>query len=214
LFVGPKKPVWVLSADPSVTSPRCSGWTTAAAPLLGRGVRVVLEVDRFDVGQHVGRDALVPDRDEARCSARGLRATVVPQRGYGLVVVEALGFHGKDKHSGSNSTASSVGMARRILAGNDIARLVLACVLGALGVVTANEVMGSMAHIDWIKRRASRLGRAETKPQAWYYRLPWVLVTAAAMVLLIYAIALGGVLMFLYRHLVEVPLERLVVRRR
>jgi hypothetical protein len=44
--------------------------------------------------------------------------------------------------------------------------------------------------------------------------MPRVLVAAVVMVLLIYAIALSGVLMFLYRHLIEAPVERLVVRRR
>ena len=71
-----------------------------------------------------------------------------------------------------------------------------------------------MAQMDWIKRRGLRLGRAGANPHAWYHRMPWVLVAAVVMVLLIYAIALSGVLMFLYRHLIEAPVERLVVRRR
>ena len=59
-----------------------------------------------------------------------------------------------------------------------------------------------MAHIDWIKQKAWRFGKAETSPNAWYYCMPWVLVAAAAMVLLIYVTAsLTAVVAFLYRTL-------------
>ena len=72
-----------------------------------------------------------------------------------------------------------------------------------------------MAHIDWIKQRAWRFGKAETSPSAWYYCMPWVLVAAAAVVLLIYLTAiLSAVVTFLYRHMIEAPFEWLVVRRR
>jgi hypothetical protein len=69
-------------------------------------------------------------------------------------------------------------------------------------------------HIERIKGRGRRLGKAEGSPNAWYYRLPWVLVAAAAMVLLVYVISLCGVITFLYHQLVEAPLERLLARRR
>ena len=72
-----------------------------------------------------------------------------------------------------------------------------------------------MAHIDWIKQRAWRSSKAETSPNAWYYCMPWVLVAATAMVLLIYVTAiLTAVVEFLYRHIIEAPFEWLVVRRR
>ena len=57
-----------------------------------------------------------------------------------------------------------------------------------------------MAHIDRIKRRARHLGMPKGVPHAWYYRMPWVLVAAA--------------LMLIYRHLIESPMERLLFRRR
>jgi hypothetical protein len=45
--------------------------------------------------------------------------------------------------------------------------------------------------------------------------MPWVLVAATAMVLLIYVTAiLTAVVEFLYRHIIEAPFEWLVVRRR
>jgi hypothetical protein len=45
--------------------------------------------------------------------------------------------------------------------------------------------------------------------------MPWLLVAAAAVVLLKYVIAiLFGVVTFLYRHLIEAPVEWLVARRR
>jgi hypothetical protein len=47
-----------------------------------------------------------------------------------------------------------------------------------------------MPHIDWIEQRGWRFGKAETSPNAWYYCMPWVLVAAAAMVLLIYVTVL------------------------
>ena len=71
-----------------------------------------------------------------------------------------------------------------------------------------------MAHIELIKRRVRQLGIAEGNPNAWYYRMPWVLIAATVMVLLLYLIALSGVVTFLYRHLIEAPMERLVTRRR
>jgi hypothetical protein len=71
-----------------------------------------------------------------------------------------------------------------------------------------------VTHIERIKRRTRRLGIAKGSPNAWYYRMPWVLIAAAVMVLLLYVIALSGVVTFLYRHLIEAPMERLVTRRR
>ena len=71
-----------------------------------------------------------------------------------------------------------------------------------------------MAHIGWIKPRLRPLGKAGGNPNAWYYRMPWVLAAAAVMVLLVYVIALSGIVTLLYRHLVEAPLERLAARRR
>ena len=50
-----------------------------------------------------------------------------------------------------------------------------------------------MAHIDRIKRRARHLGMPKGVPHAWYYRMPWVLVAAALMVLLVYVITLCAV---------------------
>ena len=72
-----------------------------------------------------------------------------------------------------------------------------------------------MAHIDWIKQKAWRFGKAETSPYAWYYCMPWVLLAAGAVVLFIYATAiLTAVATFLYRHIIEAPFDWLVVRRR
>ena len=71
-----------------------------------------------------------------------------------------------------------------------------------------------MTRIERIKRRTRRHGMAKGNPNAWYYRMPWVMIAAAVMVLLLYVIALSGVVTFLYHHLVEVPMERLVTRRR
>jgi hypothetical protein len=59
-----------------------------------------------------------------------------------------------------------------------------------------------MAHIDWIKRKAPRLGKADPGCYAWYYRMPWVLAVAAAVVLLVYAVAVSEVIGFLCRGLV------------
>jgi hypothetical protein len=44
--------------------------------------------------------------------------------------------------------------------------------------------------------------------------MPWVLVAAAGMVLLIYVVALAVVVTFLYRHLIEASVEWLVTRLR
>ena len=72
-----------------------------------------------------------------------------------------------------------------------------------------------MAHIDWLKRRTWRFGKAETSLHAWYHRMPWVLMAAAAVVLFIYLTAvLSGVVTYLYRHFIEPPFGWLVVRRR
>ena len=72
----------------------------------------------------------------------------------------------------------------------------------------------SMAHIQRIKRRVWRPGSAKGSPNAWHYRMPWVLAAAAVMVLLIYVIALSGVVTFLYRQLVDASLEKLAAWRR
>ena len=71
-----------------------------------------------------------------------------------------------------------------------------------------------MAQIELIKRRVRRLGIAGGNPNAWYYRMPWVLAAAAVMVLLIYLMSLFEVVTFLCRHLVEASRERLAARRR
>jgi hypothetical protein len=71
-----------------------------------------------------------------------------------------------------------------------------------------------MAQVELIKRRVRRLGIAEGKPNAWYYRMPWVLAAAAVMVLLVYVMSLFEVVTFLCRHLVEGFGERLAARRR
>ena len=71
-----------------------------------------------------------------------------------------------------------------------------------------------MAHIELIKRRVRQFGMAEGNPNAWYYRMPWVLAAAAVMVLLVYAMSLFEVVTFLCRHLVEASRERLTARRR
>jgi hypothetical protein len=101
-------------------------------------------------------------------------------------------------------------MARGDLAGDDVVRPGVACLRNALGLVTRKAPMG---HIDWIKRSGLRLGGAETRAHAWFYRMPWVLVAAVVMVLLIYVIAFSGVVMFLYWRFIEAPVKRLVVRR-
>jgi hypothetical protein len=44
--------------------------------------------------------------------------------------------------------------------------------------------------------------------------MPWVLVAAGAMLLLVYVFAIPGVIAFLYHHVIGSPLERLVTRRR
>ena len=71
-----------------------------------------------------------------------------------------------------------------------------------------------MAQIELIKRRVRRLGMAKGSPNAWYYRMPWVLATAGVMVLLVYVMLLSEVVTFLYRYLVEASRERLGARRR
>jgi len=69
-------------------------------------------------------------------------------------------------------------------------------------------------HIERIKQRGWCLGKAQRAPDAWYYCMPWVLVAAAGMVLLIYVVALAVVVTFLYRHLIEASVEWLVTRLR
>jgi hypothetical protein len=71
-----------------------------------------------------------------------------------------------------------------------------------------------MAHIQRIKPRVWRPGKARGNPNAWCYRLPWVLAAAAVMVLLVYVIALSRVVTFLYRHLVDASLDKLEAWRR
>ena len=71
-----------------------------------------------------------------------------------------------------------------------------------------------MAHIELIKRRVRQFGMAEGNPNAWYYRMPWVLAAAAVMVFLVYVIALSELVTFFYRQFVEASLERLAARRR
>jgi hypothetical protein len=71
-----------------------------------------------------------------------------------------------------------------------------------------------VGQIELIKPRVRRLGIPEGSPNAWYYRMPWVLAAATVMVLLVYVISLSEVVMFLYRHLVEASWKRLAVRRR
>ena len=71
-----------------------------------------------------------------------------------------------------------------------------------------------MARIQRIKRRVWRPGKAQGNPNAWYYRMPWLLAAAAVMVLLVYVIALSGIVTFLYRHLVDASREKLAAWRR
>ena len=71
-----------------------------------------------------------------------------------------------------------------------------------------------MAQIELIKRRVRRFGTAGGNPNAWYYRMPWVLAAAAVMVVLVCVMSLFEVVTFLCRHLVEASRERLAARRR
>jgi len=71
-----------------------------------------------------------------------------------------------------------------------------------------------VVHIDRVKRRRAIPRILKGRPDAWYYRIPWVLLAAAVTLLLVYMIAFFGIVGLLYRHLIEAPVERLVARRR
>jgi hypothetical protein len=71
-----------------------------------------------------------------------------------------------------------------------------------------------VVRIDRVKRRRGLPWMPMGWPDAWYYRIPWVLIAAAVTLLLVYMIALFGIVGLLYRHLIEAPVERLVARRR
>jgi hypothetical protein len=76
-------------------------------------------------------------------------------------------------------------MGRRALADYHAAWPAVARVRGTGDVVTGNRREPPVAQIDRIKQRVRRLGKAEESPNAWYYRMPWVLAAAAVMVVLI-----------------------------
>ena len=64
-----------------------------------------------------------------------------------------------------------------------------------------------MARAEWLRREGAY-------SQAYYYRMPWVLVAATVMVLLIYALTLSKAVAFAYDQLIALPIKRLAVRLR